>query len=255
SNIVLGAIALTLVSSPLHASWQKKTFTSDGFTLPYQLFTPIHEGKVPLVIHLHGSGEAGTDNLAQMYQGTNIGPQYFSNNENQSIQAAYIMAPQTPKPMRWASKSLEPYVYANTPSTESMTALLRLIDKMVAENAEIDPHRIYMTGLSRGGQGVWNAMIQRPDLFAAAVPIAGSADTAEAGRIANIPTWVFHGVDDGVTNVDYSRQIVDAVIRSGGSTANIRYTEIEGGQHDDSWLTAYGSSDLYLWLVNKRKSE
>ncbi len=36
-------------------------------------------------------------------------------------------------------------------------------------------------------------MIQRPDLFAAAVPIAGSADTAEAGRIATFQLGYFMG--------------------------------------------------------------
>ncbi|MFA1563328.1 carboxylesterase family protein [Aliivibrio fischeri] len=236
-----------------HADWNKVNFQDSNFTLPYQFYTPKAKGKLPLIIHLHGSGEAGTDNEAQMYSGTNFGPQYFANDDNQKIQPSFVLAPQTPKPMRWASTSLDPYVFKSTPSTPSMTALLHLIDKIVIKNKNIDPNRIYITGLSRGGQGVWNAMLQRPKLFAAALPIAGSSDPSEAKTIATIPIWVFAGDLDEVTNVKFSREMVDSIIRAGGSTANVRYTEIEGGNHEASWKTAYNNSDVYKWLVKHSK--
>ncbi|MFD2015126.1 hypothetical protein ACFSJQ_03535 [Vibrio olivae] len=56
-----------------------------------------------------------------------------------------------------------------------------------------------------------------------------------------------------MTDVQYSRDMVDAIIRSGGSTALLRYTEIEGGDHDASWETAYANSDVYKWLVRQHK--
>ncbi len=252
-NLILtvAVLPLSLVSAGTVADWQKHTYESEGFTLPYQLFTPTSVEKLPLIIHLHGSGEAGTDNISQMYEGTNIGPQYFASKDNQMIQAAYVLAPQTPESMRWASTTLDSYVYEDTPSTASMTALLGLIDQMITENESIDTNRIHITGLSRGGQGVWNALFQRPELFAASVPIAGSADTSEAQSIAAIPTWVFHGNNDDVTNVNYSREMVDSMIRAGGSVANIRYSEIEDGDHASSWLTAFDNSSLYQWLMKQ----
>ena len=217
------------------------------------MFTPKNIENVPLIIHLHGSGEAGVDNESQMYKGTNWGPMFFTNEENQDIQASFVLAPQTPKAMRWANTTLEPYVLADTPSTPSMTALLKLIDEIVLENKNIDPKRIYITGLSRGGQGVWNAILQEPNKFAAAMPIAGSADPSVANLITNIPIWVFHGDSDEVTNVAYSREMVDAIIRAGGSTEHIRYTEIEGGNHESSWETAYSDSKAYKWLMKHSK--
>lgn len=249
----LPLIITLLAAQPAFADWQATTFNDGDFTLPYQLYTPEQTGKLPLIIHLHGTGEAGTDNQAKMYEGTNWGPQYFASEENQAIQQAYVLAPQTPKPMRWASTTLASYDYATTPSTPSMTALLHVIDKLVAENPNIDATRIYMTGLSRGGQGVWNAMIQRPELFAAAVPIAGSADPKQAVTIMSIPTWAFHGDSDSVTSVDFTREMVDAIIKAGGSTNTIRYTEVEGGEHDMSWRTAYANSDLYKWMIKHHK--
>ncbi len=249
----LPLVITMLVAQPAFADWQATTYNDGDFTLPYQLYTPEQSGKLPLIIHLHGTGEAGTDNQAQMYEGTNWGPQYFTSKENQAIQQAYVLAPQTPMPMRWASTTLASYDYASTPSTPSMTALLHVIDQLVADNPNIDATRIYMTGLSRGGQGVWNAVIQRPELFAAAVPIAGSADPKQAATIMHIPIWAFHGDADSVTSVNYTREMVDAIIKAGGSTNTIRYTEVEGGEHDMSWRTAYGNSDLYKWMMKHHK--
>lgn len=251
---ILSLTISCLAVTPALADWNSDVYNDGAFDLPYQLFSPEKsENKLPLIIHLHGSGEAGTDNLAQMYQGTNFGPQYFASEANQTIQASYVLAPQTPKPMRWANTTLDHYDYTKTPSTPSMTALLHLIDEMIAKNPNIDANRIYMTGLSRGGQGVWNAMIQRPELFAATLPIAGSADPKQADKIKHIPTWVFHGSNDEVTNVEFSREMVDAVIQAGGSTSTIRYTEIENGNHDSSWQTAFSNSDVYNWLIKNNK--
>ena len=245
--------ASILCASPAMAGWQAKQYHDDQFTLPYQFYSPQANGRLPLIIHLHGTGEAGTDNQAQMYKNTNWGPQYFASPKNQRLQAAYVLAPQTPGPMRWASTTLAAYNFKKTPSTPSMTALLHLVDHMIKTNPNIDKNRIYITGLSRGGQGVWNAMMQRPTLFAAALPIAGSADPKQAKTINHIPTWVFHGSADEVTNVKYSREMVDAIIRSGGSTSTIRYTEIEGGDHASSWKTAYSNDKVYRWLIKHHK--
>ncbi len=251
--LLFTSATLVLASPFAIANWTQGHYDDGNFSLPYQLYTPDSKGSLPLIIHLHGSGEAGTYNQAQMYQGTGFGPQYFASSKNQAIQPAMVLAPQTPKPMRWASTTLEPYDFPSTPSTPSMTALLHLIDHMLEQNQHIDPKRIYITGLSRGGQGVWNAMMQRPMFFAAALPIAGSADPSQAKIINQIPTWVFAGDSDPVTDVQYSRDMVDAIIRSGGSTALLRYTEIEGGDHDASWETAYANSDVYKWLVRQHK--
>ena len=250
----IAALLLPLCSNSAQAAkWNEKTYTSNGFTLPYEIYQPETNDRIPLIIHLHGSGEAGEDNRAQLYLGKNIGPDYFASDAIQSIQKAIVLAPQTPKDMRWASTTLAPYDFKTTPSTPSMTALLQLIDKTRATNPNVDPSRIYMTGLSRGGQGVWNAAMQRPELFAAIVPIAGSGSPKDANLLINIPTWAFHGSKDSVTSVNYTRDMVDAILRSGGTTQLLRYTEVEGGEHPDSWLTAFKDEKLYQWMLSHHK--
>ncbi|MCI1679000.1 MAG: hypothetical protein LKK36_15025 [Ewingella americana] len=246
---------LLLSLSPCQAKgWEKGNFHSEKIDLPYQLYTPEKNSTLlPLVIYLHGTGQAGSDNQAQLYQGENIGPDYFTSPVSQSHQAAYVLAPQTPAAIRWASTSLAEYDFKQTPITSSMENLLALIDKTLAQYP-IDKNRIYLAGLSRGGQGVWYAALLRPDYFAAIVPIAGSGSPEYAQKLIKLPIWVFHGTDDQVTDVNYSRNMVDSIIKQGGSSRYLRYTEIEGGNHESSWLTAHKNSELWQWMSKQNKN-
>ena len=235
-------------------AWKAAEFTDGDFKLPYQLYEPERSGNeaLPLVISLHGSGEAGTDNTAQLYAGQNIGPDYFASNTIQSIQKAFVLAPQTPGPIRWANTNLGEYDMDTTPPTVSMAALLKLLDQLKT-NPAIDPKRIYMTGLSRGGQGVWYSALLRPNDFAAIVPMAGAGSPKHAGRIATLPIWAFHGNADTTTTVAVTRNMVNALRAAGATDATLKYTEIEGGEHSSSWLTAHKNSELWQWMLKWQK--
>ena len=253
-RLVIAALAsaslfLSVVASA--AGWKADEFVDGHFKLPYQLYEPVetqNNKSLPLVIYLHGSGEAGVDNKAQLYLGKNIGPDYFASSTIQDIQAAFVLAPQTPGPVRWASTGLTEYDFAATPITISMNALFKLVDKLKM-NPAIDTSRIYMTGLSRGGQGVWYAALMRPTEFAAIVPIAGAGSPKHAASIAKLPVWAFHGNADTTTSVDVTRNMVKALRDTGATSNTLRYTEIEGGQHESSWLTAHRDSELWRWML------
>lgn len=236
--------------------WATGTHLNNGFTLPYQLYTPTTETsgkKLPLIIHLHGSGEAGTENQKQMMVGTRNGPQYFVLPEHQKMQAAYVLAPQTPVEIRWASTGIPEYNLDTTPETVSMTALIALIGDLLKSHPDIDADRVYLAGLSRGGQGVWNAALRHTEMFAALVPISGSGSPDHADRLKNMAIWAFHAQDDNTTNVKYTRNMVDAIFHAGGSTRTLRYTEVEFGDHQAGWDTAYGNSQVYRWLIRWRR--
>ena len=253
-SLIISFGLFSMFSASAYAtSWEEQHYVHESFNLPYQIYHPKSKEKLPLIIHLHGTGEAGIDNKAQLYKGKNIGPDYFASPKIQAIQKAIVLAPQTPAEIRWASTSIEPYDYSTTQSTVSMTALLSLIDALIEKDKKVDSSRIYITGLSRGGQGVWNAALQRPELFAAIVPIAGSSSPADANRLIGLPIWAFHGDEDTTTSVDYSREMIDALIRAGGTTKEIRYTEIPAGEHADSWLTAFKDEQLYKWLISHHR--
>ncbi len=100
-----------------------------------------------------------------------------------------------------------------------------------------------------GGAGTFGAMSLRPDIFAAAIPVAGGWDPKDAGKMNNIAIWVFHGDKDKVVPTDYSRTMVEAIKKAGGSP---KYTEYEGVGHN-SWSKAYASPETWEWLFQQKR--
>ena len=111
-----------------------------------------------------------------------------------------------------------------------------ILDHLEAEFS-IDTNREYVTGLSMGGGCTWLSIIERPNRFAAAVPICAGdrsigMDAGERGKkFAQFPLWIFHGAEDNVISVDVSRRVVEELKKAGG---NPRYTEYPEVKHN-SW--------------------
>ena len=60
-----------------------------------------------------------------------------------------------------------------------LTMVFEVVDRLAKEN-QVDPKRIYITGLSMGGFGTFASVARRPDFFAAAIPVCGGGDPATA---------------------------------------------------------------------------
>jgi predicted peptidase len=100
-----------------------------------------------------------------------------------------------------------------------------------------------------GGSGSWYMAMQRPDRFAAAVPVCGGGNTAKAAALRSLPIWNFHGTDDTTVPVKFSRAMVEAVRAAGGKPL---HTEYEGVRHN-SWEWAYTEPALPDWLFAQHK--
>jgi predicted peptidase len=134
---------------------------------------------------------------------------------------------------------------------EAMRMVLELVGALQMEYSQIDPKRIYVTGLSMGGFGTWDVIQRKPDLFAAAVPICGGGDVSKAEKIALIPIWAFHGAEDLLVLPKWSRDMINAIRKAGG---NPKYTEYPGVGHQ-SWIKAYSEPELFIWLFSQKKDK
>ena len=113
----------------------------------------------------------------------------------------------------------------------------------------VDTNRIYITGLSMGGFGTFDAIERYPHLFAAAVPVCGGGDVSLAASIAHIPIWIFHGSEDAAVNPMISSDMLDALLKAGAHPGFTQYPEV--GHF--SWVEAYSDPLMMEWLFRQRK--
>jgi predicted peptidase len=186
------------------------------------------ETPVPLILFLHGAGERGTDLDAVRRHGI---PRVAARIEAFPFIA---VSPQCPRGMYWTE----------------LTALLRRLLDEIELHHPVDQDRVYLTGISMGGFGVWKLLAESPGRFAAAAPICGGGDPAWAPRVANVPIWAFHGSDDDVVPADQSIRMVVALQELG---APVRFTLYDRVGHD-SWTRTYDDPELYEWLGRHRTS-
>jgi predicted peptidase len=211
-------------------------------SMPYRLFIPpaYQQGtQYPLVLWLHGAGGSGGDNRAQIAGDQILGTHTWTKPENQAKHPAFVLAPQSST--NWVSSGLDRL-------SPEMSMVLSILDAVRSE-FNIDPARIYIAGQSDGGIGTWNVITQKPDLFAAAIPLCGGGDPSQVSKIANMPIWAFHGERDKVISVTESRKMINALKRTGGHP---RYTEYSNVGHD-VWPRAFAESDLVEWLFAQHR--
>ena len=235
------------------ASWQE-SFTRDerqlrGVTLRYRLFTPepaAASGRLPLVLFLHGAGERGDDNAAQLKHGA------VEFHRRQATHPCLVLVPQCPVGRKWVEVDWGGAGGAGTFPTEPSLPLrlaLEVVDGLIA-GGTVDPDRVYVTGLSMGGYGTWYAAGMPGSRFAAASPICGGGDPAWAKRYVGLPVWAFHGDDDRAVPVARSREMIEAIRAAGGEP---KYTEYPAVGHD-SWTRTYGDDAFHDWLFAQRRA-
>jgi poly(3-hydroxybutyrate) depolymerase len=222
--------------------------TGTGFKLPYRLGKPSPYDpavKYPLVVFLHGSGESGVDNRLQISKniGNTTPGSVFTTAANQAKFPTFFIAPQSPYITVNGVKTPEGW----TSGSDAQKGMLKLIPALEAE-LSIDPNRLYVTGLSLGGNGTWIVITENPTLFAAAIPMSGGGDPTMAAKIVKIPIWDFHGTLDPSIPVASSRDMISALRALGGSP---RYTEYPNGMHD-IWFMAYTTPELLPWMNAQR---
>lgn len=239
----IGSISNAFSQSSLFS--YEKYINASGDTLNYRQLISDYDPitKYPLVIFLHGSGERGNDNEAQLKWGV----LNFASDQNMKMHPSIIIAPQCPKNMSWANFSGEDMSLQQSP-TKPMQLLMELINEAVVK-MPVDTDRIYITGLSMGGFGTYDAITRYPDIFAAAVPVCGGGDITKAPSIAHIPIWIFHGALDEAVNPVLSQNMVEALTKGG---AHPGYTQYPETGHF-SWIAAYSDNMMMEWLYSQRK--
>jgi hypothetical protein len=212
--------------------------------------------KYPLLIFLHGTGETGNGSVADLERvKTNGPPKLIQGGNNMcftvnGVQECFIVI----------SPQLDPNVGGWWPSI-----LQPIFDHVLngSQNYRIDKTRVYLTGLSLGGQGVYIGLGETTDVFAAGAVVAGF-NNGNGCTISSrkIPVWGFHGENDGT--ILYSNGLNEfnkiGSCTTPTPTSELKWTNYPGVGHN-AWDNAYTTDhsiqsplNLYEWLLTKSKN-
>lgn len=122
------------------------------------------------------------------------------------------------------------------------------IAKMAIKKYNIDTSRLYITGISMGGGGVFSVVQNFPNFFHAAIPIAGWGDPAKACNVKT-PIWAFQGQKDESEGI---KTVINA-IKKCSPTIEAKASILTGKGHV-IWNLVYenkvsGTVSIYDWLL------
>ena len=256
-SAALAVATASLSAQKTETGFLNRSVVVNGSEYRYVVYVPrgfTRSKSWPVILGLHGGGQYGSDGIQQtdgaLAKAIRLNPDRFP---------AIVVFPQAHAD--------------NTPGwqMEGGKAALAALDRSVKEFRG-DPKRVYLTGLSAGGNGSWFLASRYPERFAAAVVISGfifkfkgvtsgvdypalaPQDAADpyafiAKRVEQIPIWIFHGDADQSVPVEESRKMYAALKAIG---ASVQYTELPGVPHN-AWDPAYARADLFEWLLKQRK--
>ena len=189
--------------------------------------------KYPVVLFLHGAGERGDDNDAQL----RIGIGTALADPKSPLHSSFIIAPQVPEEKLWVDTPWHVGNYLSdeieeTPYLSGAVAVVREVMKKYS----CDEKKIFVMGISMGGYGSWDALARHSDLFAGGFICCGGADLTKAHIFKEKKIYTYHGSCDDVVPCFGTQNVVAAIKDAGGK--NITYREYEGMNHW-TWDRAY----------------
>ncbi|WNC72791.1 prolyl oligopeptidase family serine peptidase [Thalassotalea psychrophila] len=216
--------------SELHAKLGKMTKLAI-VTRPVQKI----EGKLPLLINLHGGGQRWWDkNFQQQLDiSAEMGMKRGYDLAELAGKGLIVLDPNTAE--RWVADSLD-----------------TMLDYVLETFPEIDKDRVYVMGYSAGGGATWRWINQSADRFAAAAPtgFTGGSAKDDVKKLAKLPIWGMAGGDDG-KNPAGIRKMVKRLNAAGNM--NVKHTEFEGADHRSGSKAVFSTVELVDWMLGFKR--
>ena len=220
--------------------------TSPDGLIGFLEFRPKDYGtqKHPLIIFLHGIGERGNGTSQVNSVANNAIPYYCS----KGASMRFTVAGQTSSFVVLSPQLSASYGYWPTFYVKEMINYAKA-------NLQIDPNRIYITGLSLGGGGTWRSITDAWNFdytfdagIAAAAPVCGTQEETDADFCKTIgdnhlPVWAFHSMDDGTVGVG-ATQHAEILAKNCGLNPAAKFTYYQSGGHSGAWINAYDTGHI-----------
>lgn len=269
-------------SSPyLEGNLKQKSGSNWLFRLNYRLLPPAgydanYRPGYPLLILFHGGGERGNCWDTRCYcSGCNANgtpepgasPEFLNNDHvllhggSQHLNAVTLAGARRPNDNTLPARAFPGFVLfpqnengwgSADAGNSAVSYALRLV-RLLQKQYNIDPDRIYIHGLSLGGQAVYKAMNMCDWMFAAAITMSGLAydESLEYDSVAHIPLWAVQGGRDTNPRPAQTERMVKRYREAGGQVRHTLYPDLP----HNTWNRTFQEPDFYTWLLSKRASD
>ena len=187
----------------------------------------------PLLVFLHGAGEVGLD----VKRVGAVDPfRYAAGSVPRDDFPFIVLSPVVPeKNHSWNAEAVK-----------------TMIDDFLRHSGriKIDASRIYLTGFSMGGYGVFAVAQEYPDFFAAAAPLAGSGNPNLGARYRSLPIRAYHGEADEGIPCHYSVTMIEEIKKAGNQDAQL--VILPGAGHQIC-ADVYGNPEIYRWFLKHKR--
>lgn len=206
----------------------------------------------PLLINLHGQGQIG-DNLNMLInQPSDATPAYLiANSQWPAARPFIVVSPQLKRDL----------AIPNISDQDWVASYIDEVVEYVKTQRNINTNKIYIMGLSLGGQGCMIYTAAYPNKVAAMIPMCGRTDDiiqeGMACSLVNIPMWMFHGTEDYTLNYSNATNMM-AAINACPNPGNMKphVTLLDATEHNGMWNPLYDLSagyPIYDWLLQFTK--
>ena len=214
--------------------FSKETFSSSGVSLPYRKANILgNNNNASLVVYLHGGSSKGDDNEAQMQEpGIDSIANWLMENKRKAI----MIVPQYPTDKAWLGTM-----------QDVVTALI----KTYIDRGAVATDRIYIFGGSVGGTGTWGMLSNYPELFAAAMPVAGNPTGMNAEAMAKVPVYTVMGTADRIMKIS---NVETFLAEMDNYDAEYKLDIEDGWTHEDVCKNSYTKLRL-TWVFQHVKGQ
>lgn len=230
--IIMGVITESKTSAQ-EITFSKETFSDGTINLQYRKADiPGTGDKAVLAIYLHGGSSKGDDNETQMQEpGINNISTWLYNNGTKAI----MLVPQCPQNLSWLGTMQD--------------AIVHLLQTYI-ERGVADASKVYIFGGSMGGTGTWNMLSNHPELFAAAMPVAGNPTGLNAETVSETPLYTVMGTADKLMKIS---NVEDFLKEMDGYNAEYEFDIEDGWTHEDVCKNSYTDERL-AWVFKHTKA-
>lgn len=227
--------------------FSKEIFEGAAWTLPYRFHKPENykEGeKYPLLLFLHGAGERGADNEAQLA----IGILTALSDPESPLHDSYILCPQCPLDVTWVATPWDKGSYDHNaiPETPYLAAADELVDAVIGKYP-VNERKVYVSGISMGGYGSWDTLARHGGKYAGAFICCGSGDPSIAESVKDKKIFNYHGGLDNVVPTKGSREMVAAIEKAGGDISYSEYPDLDHGSWDRAYSQFQDVKELFTY--------